>query len=155
MASALSGVLAVVLAILWRTHVKATADRRRAEQDLAASQSRSRASEERWQLAMEGANEGLWDWIARTNEVFFSPRWKQILGYNDGELENVSTEWERRIHPEDFHRVQGLLNDHLAQRTQHYEAEYRMLCKDGTYRWVLSRGKALWDMQGKIGRAHV
>jgi len=116
-------------------------EHRRALQDL-------RASEERWQLALQGNNDGLWDWNARTNEVFYSGRWKQILGYQEHELPNTNQEWESRVHPEDFARVQGQLQDYLDRKTQFYTTEYRIRARDGSYKWVLARGQALWDEAG-------
>jgi PAS domain S-box-containing protein len=108
-----------------------------------------RASEERWQLTLQGNNDGLWDWNARTNEVFTSPRWKQMLGYEDQEMPNEPGEWDSRIHPEDRERVLQSLQDHLDRKTPYYAAEYRLQAKDGSYKWVLARGKALWDEDGK------
>ncbi|MGA2197863.1 MAG: PAS domain S-box protein, partial [Bryobacteraceae bacterium] len=107
-----------------------------------------RASEERWQLALQGNNDGLWDWNARTNEVFYSARWKQILGYQEHELPNSTREWESRVHPEDLPRVQRELQDHLDRKTRFYITEYRIRARDGTYKWVLARGQALWDEAG-------
>ena len=107
------------------------------------------ASEERWQLALQGNNDGLWDWNARTNEVFYSARWKQMLGYEEHELPDTNEEWERRIHPEDLPRIQRELQDHLDHKTPFYVTEYRLLAKDGTYKWVLARGQALWDDLGR------
>ena len=111
-----------------------------------------RLSEERWQLALRGNNDGLWDWNARTNEVFFSPRWKQMLGFEDHELDNSNAEWDGRIHPEDLLRVQEELQGHLRRETDFYTTEYRLRAKDGSYLWVLARGQALWDEQGHAVR---
>ena len=108
-----------------------------------------RASEERWQLALQGNNDGLWDWNARTNEVFHSARWKQILGYQAHELPDSDQKWESRVHPEDFPRVQRELQDHLDRKTRFYVTEYRIRARDGTYKWVLARGQALWDEAGQ------
>jgi PAS domain S-box-containing protein len=107
-----------------------------------------RASEERWQLALQGNNDGLWDWNARTNEVFHSARWKQILGYQEHELPSSTQEWESRVHPEDLPRVQRELQDHLDRKTRFYITEYRIRTRDGSYIWVLARGQALWDEAG-------
>src|ERR1035438_71462 len=107
-----------------------------------------RASEERWQLALQANNDGLWDWNARTNEVFHSARWKQILGYQEHELPSSTQEWESRVHPEDFPRVQRQLQDHLDRKTPFYVTEYRIRARDGSYKWVLARGQALWDEAG-------
>ncbi len=109
-------------------------------------------SEERWHLAVRGNNDGLWDWDAVTDTVFFSPRWKQMLGFKDDEIENRTGEWERRVHPDDFPRVQRELQDHLAHKTDFYATEYRIQTKDGGYRWVLARGQALWDANGRVIR---
>jgi PAS domain S-box-containing protein len=126
------GVLAVATDI--------TASRRAAQ--------RLRTSEERWQLALRGNNDGLFDWNAVTGEVFFSARWKQILGYEEQELENRNEEWESRVHPDDLPRVRRELHDHLDRKTAFYTTEYRMMAKDGSYKWILARGQALWDDHG-------
>lgn len=107
------------------------------------------AAEERWELALLATHDGLWDWNAKTNEVFFSARWKKMIGYEDNELANRPEEWEGRVHPEDFPRVQRELREHLNHETPSYITEYRIRAKDGSYKWVLSRGQALWDEQGK------
>ncbi len=107
-----------------------------------------RESEARWQLALRGNNDGMWDWNAVTNEVFFSTRWKQMLGYEDAELENIPSEWESRIHPDDAARVHGAIADHLEHKTPYYTSEYRLRAKDGSYHWVLARAQALWDEAG-------
>lgn len=108
-----------------------------------------KASEERWQLALRGANDGLWDWNAVTDEVYFSARWKQMLGYSEEEIPNRNQEWEVRVHPEDLPGVQQKLAAHFANETPYYSAEYRMRHRDGSWRWVLARGQAIWDQQGK------
>ena len=111
-----------------------------------------RLSEEPWQLAPRGNNDGLWDWNARTSEVFYSPRWKQILGYEEHEIGNQPKEWESRIHPDEFARVQRELQEHLDRKVPFYSAEYRIRAKDGSYKWVLARGQAVWDEQGRAVR---
>lgn len=106
-----------------------------------------RQSEERWQLAIAGNNDGIWDWNLITNETFRSARWYEILGYADGELKTTNDEWSDRIHPDDFNRVMATDRDYLARQIPTYAIEYRLRCKDGTYKWVSSRAKALWDEQ--------
>ena len=106
------------------------------------------AAEERWVLALCATNDGIWDWNAVTNEVFFSARWKQMLGYEENEVENRTEEWEKRVHPEDLPRVRHELQQHLEHQVV-YAAEYRIRAKDGSYKWVLARGQALWDEQGR------
>src|SRR5258708_4021208 len=123
--------------------------------DISASRKaarRLRASEERWQLALRGNNDGLFDWNIASNEAFFSPRWKQILGYDEHELDSRSEEWESRVHPDDLPRVQRELQDHLDRKTAYYATEYRMRSKDGSYKWILARGQALWDELGNAVR---
>ncbi|MGA9380616.1 MAG: PAS domain S-box protein [Phormidium sp.] len=106
-------------------------------------------SEERWQLALWGNKDGIWDWNLETNQVFFSVRWKEMLGYTDSEITNHLDEWVVRVHPDDFTKVMQAINEHLDKKTSSYINEYRLLCKDGTYKWILDRGQALWDKQGK------
>ncbi|HIK06360.1 MAG TPA: GAF domain-containing protein [Trichormus sp. M33_DOE_039] len=109
-------------------------------------------SEERWQLALQGNNDGIWDWNIKTNEVFFSPRWKQMLGYADHELNNQIEEWLKRVHPDDLNWVMQAVRDHLDRKTPYYITEHRVQCKDGHYKWILDRGQALWDETGNVVR---
>jgi PAS domain S-box-containing protein len=111
-----------------------------------------RESQERWLLALRGNNDGIWDWHIRTQAVFFSARWKEMLGYTEAEIGHHLDEWTNRVHPDDLAYFRQIINDHLAQRTQFYVAEYRMQCKDGSYKWILDRGQALWHDQGKAVR---
>ena len=110
-----------------------------------------RKSEERWQLALQGNNDGIWDWDIQTNQAFISARNKQILGYKDDEIANYIhvEQWTSHIHPDDMTWVKETMQDHLAQKTPYYAVEYRLHCQDGSYKWVLSRGQALWDDQGQ------
>ena len=109
-------------------------------------------SEFRWQLALRGANDGLWDWNVKTNEVFFSRRWKEMLGFADNEIGNTLEEWTKRVHPEDINWVTQLIQSHFARKTPFYISEHRVLCKDGSYKWILDRGQALWDEKGNVVR---
>ncbi len=111
-----------------------------------------RASEERWQLAARGGNDGVWDWNLKTNVVFFSPRMKEMMGFADHELENELTEWQSRIHGEDYLAVTQALEDHFSRKTPFYAVEYRLRCKDEKYKWVLARGQAVWDGHGSVER---
>ncbi|WP_026733744.1 hybrid sensor histidine kinase/response regulator [Fischerella sp. PCC 9605] len=110
-----------------------------------------RNSEERWQLALKGNNDGIWDHDLKTNQHFLSPRCREILGYLDRELNDFG-EWSKRIHPDDLDAMMGAFQAHVHRQTQHYVAEYRMQCKDGSYKWILSRGQALWDEAGNPTR---
>jgi diguanylate cyclase (GGDEF)-like protein/PAS domain S-box-containing protein len=102
-----------------------------------------RDSEERYALAMRGANDGLWDWNLVTNEVHWSTRWKAMLGYEEEGIGVSSDEWLTRVHPEDIDRVKAALDAHLGDSSAHYESEHRVLHRDGTFRWVLCRGAAV------------
>jgi len=102
-----------------------------------------RESEDRWQFALEGAGDGLWDWNARTDKVYFSHQWKAMIGYDDDEIGDTLHEWDSRIHPDDRERVYAELNKHLEGAIPVYTTEHRMKCKNGEYKWVLDRGKVI------------
>jgi len=120
-------------------------ERKRTEQAL-------RKSEERYALAIAGANDGIWDRDFETGEVHFSPRWKSILGYEDHEIPNDVTEWKSRIHGDDYPKVMNSLTGYLQGQLPCYEVEFRLRAKDGGYRWVQSRGACLRDERGKPSR---
>ncbi|MFW9265054.1 GAF domain-containing protein, partial [Nostoc sp. CALU 546] len=100
-----------------------------------------KASEERWQYALEGNGDGVWDWNVQTNEVFFSRRWKEMLGFAEHEIGNILSEWDQRVHSDDKPRVYEEINKHFRGETQQYVSEHRVRCKDGTYKWILDRGQ--------------
>jgi PAS domain S-box-containing protein len=106
-------------------------------------------SEERFALAVRGTNDGIWDWDIRTNKVFFSPPWKSMIGYEDEEIPNDFSAFEHLLHPEDHDRVIATLNDYLESRIPRYSVEFRFRHKDGSWRWILARGRALRDENGK------
>ena len=111
-----------------------------------------RESEERYALAARGANDGLWDWNLKDNEIYFSPRWKSMLGYDEEEIGSSPEEWFKRVHPDDLQRVKEVVASHLEGQTTHCENEHRMLHQNGTYHWMLNRGLAVRDAQGKATR---
>jgi two-component system sensor histidine kinase/response regulator len=115
--------------------------RKQAEEEL-------RKSEERWQLVLKGNQDGIWDLNLQTNEAFRSARWQEIIGYTDGEIDSTNSGWIDRIHPEDRSRVQAAIQAYLDRQTPNYAAEYRLQCKDGSYKWVLARAQAVWDKAG-------
>ena len=104
---------------------------------------RLKESEDRWQFALEGNRDGVWDWNTQTNRVFFSRHWKEMLGFEDHEITDTLEEWKSRVHPKDKEQVQKDLADHLAGRTRFYENTHRMRCKDGTWKWIFDRGKVV------------
>jgi len=106
-------------------------------------------AEMRWSLAMRGANDGVWDWNLLTNQVYFSERWKTMLGYENSEVSDKLNEWESRVHPDDYKRSILLLQAHLRGETEFYNNEHRLRCKDGSYKWILARGKAFINEQGE------
>lgn len=112
-----------------------------------------RAPVDRLSLVMQATNDGIWDWNIRTNTVYYSPRWKQMLGYENEELPNHFDTWQNLIHPEDVERAQAELDAYLAEETKHFELEYRLRHKDGAYRWVLARGILIRDEEGAPCRA--
>ncbi|WP_320171407.1 diguanylate cyclase [Maridesulfovibrio sp.] len=105
------------------------------------AEQRIKDSEKRLVLAFEGNRDGVWDWNISKSEVYFSPRWKEMLGYKDDEICSSVTEWQSRIHPDDSQVARELLQKHLNDETDFYEGEYRMRCRDGSYKWVLARGR--------------
>lgn len=109
------------------------------------AQDRVAESEERFNLALQGTNDGIWDWNLRTGEIFFSERWKAMLGYTGEEIKDDFSEFERLVHPDDLETVKEKLNAYLNREAKEYAVEFRMKHKEGTYRWILTRGKALFD----------
>jgi len=109
-----------------------------------------RESEARWQFALEGAGDGVWDWNAQTNHVFYSRQWKKMLGFEEDEIGDTLDEWDKRVHPEDRDYVYGEINKHFGGITPVYISEHRVKCKDGSYKWILDRGKVIeWTEDGK------
>jgi diguanylate cyclase (GGDEF)-like protein/PAS domain S-box-containing protein len=105
-------------------------------------------SEERYALAVRGANDGLWDWKLNTGDIYFSSRWTCMLGYSDNERWSDPEEWLGRIHPADEARVRSQLAAHCKGVTPEFSSEYRIRDKDGRYIWMLSRGIAIRDSSG-------
>lgn len=107
-------------------------------------------SEERWHFALEGAGDGVWDWNMETDEIYYSKQWKFMLGFDDSEIDNKLEEWDKRIFPEDREHANTLLSQYLKGEIPAYISEYRLLCKNGEYKWILDRGKIMTrDENGK------
>ncbi|MEJ2452153.1 MAG: PAS domain S-box protein, partial [Gammaproteobacteria bacterium] len=113
-----------------------------------------RESEEQLKLALEGANDGLWDWDIRTNSVYYSPRWQTMLGYEPGDIKPHINAKETLIHPDDFDSVKQKLQEHLSGKSAIYQSEHRVKTRDEQWIWILDRGKVVeHDRDGKPLRA--
>ena len=107
-----------------------------------------RDSEERYALAVEGANDGLWDWDLRSDEVYYSQRWMGILDLADTDVDDGPEAWFSRVHADDAEQLRRDIDRHLAGETDHFSNEHRIRRQDGSYGWVLSRGVARRDRHG-------
>lgn len=102
-------------------------------------------SEQRFAAAAKGANDGLWDWDLLTNTIYFSPRWKRMMGCDESEIGTNPDDWLNRIHPLDQERFNQKLSTHLEGNSPHFECEYRICLKDGSTQWLRARGLAIWN----------
>lgn len=105
-------------------------------------------SEQRYNLALEGTLDGIWDWEVDRDNYYFSSKWKSYFGYENVNLENKISTWENLIHPEDVEAAKDTLYNYLSSNGGIYENTYRLRCNNGEYKWIVSRGKALWDEKG-------
>ncbi|MDI3519840.1 MAG: hypothetical protein PWQ34_1987 [Caldanaerobacter sp.] len=120
--------------------------------EIQRQQDELKRSEERYRLVVEGASDGLWDWDLITDTAYISERWKDIVGLDKEVVNNYYETWTKFIHPRDVKTVISNLRNHLEKKTPFYLCEYRIKTKEGRYIWVLSRGKALWDEEGRAIR---
>ncbi len=111
--------------------------------ELKQAKEKLKINEERWKFAIQGSNDGLWDWNVITSEVYRSPRWYEMLGYESSEINSNVEEWLKRIHVEDIAQVNVELQEHFLKYSESYTTEHRIMCKDGTYKWILDRGKII------------
>ncbi len=140
----IAAVLLAVLAIIgWQRHMVRRLDR----------QARVlRVSEERYQLAVAGANDGIWDWDVLNRRVHLSPRWKQMRGLEEDEVSDREEERSNGIHPDDASRIRTAVEAHFEGKMAFFADEYRIRCKDGSWKWVLDRGLAQRDASGHVVR---
>jgi len=107
-------------------------------------------SELRWKFALEGSGDGVWDWNIETNHAVYSTRWKEMLGYDEDDIQPTNQEWQTRIHPEDQAMVASTMRSYLNGAASVYRVEYRLRCKDDSYIWILGRGMVVSrDPEGK------
>ncbi len=111
-----------------------------------------RQSEERWQIALRGTGDGIFDWNITTGEAFASARLLEMLGYTEQDIAYSFDTWRTLVHTEDIDPTLAALQAHLEGNTPLYSAEYRLRCKDGSYKWILARGQAQWDESGQAVR---
>jgi PAS domain S-box-containing protein len=123
-------------------YIRDISDRKKNEREL-------RESREQYMLAVNGSADGIWDWDLRTNNLYLSPRWKEIIGFEDHELTNEFTTFESRIHPDDKERVMLYVDKYLKGELDKYYIEFRLRHKDEGYRWILARGEAVRDASGR------
>ncbi|TWS21830.1 PAS domain S-box protein [Tsukamurella sputi] len=100
-------------------------------------------AEARWQFALDTVGEGIWDWDIAAHEVYYSPRWKRMLGYSDDEIGDTTLEWERRVHPDDLETALRAMNRHMRGETAEYHCEHRIRTRSGEYMWVRARGRII------------
>lgn len=106
-------------------------------------------SENRYALAARGTNDGIWDWDLVTDTVYYSPRWKAMLGFEEAEISQRPDEWLNRVHPEDLQKVKAELDLHFGGHAPHFQSEHRVRHASGDYRWVVCRGLAVRDSSGR------
>ena len=143
----------ITAGFLWSriSHAQREAELRHLRSRRAAEEA-LRKSDERYALAAEGSRDGLWDWDFVSGKVFYSPRWKAMLGYSDHQLGTGPEEWLHKIHPQERRRVAEQIEAHRSGRIPHFQVEHRVLHRDGSYRWFLSRGVAVFDATGEAQR---
>jgi PAS domain S-box-containing protein len=122
------------------------------KETLKVSNKLNKQLKERMELALLGSNDGIWDWNIIDNSIYFSPRWKEMLGYRDEELANELSSWVDRVHPDDIDKAWEDVYKNINEETEYYENIHRLKHKDGHWVWILDRGKTLFDENGKAIR---
>ncbi len=121
----------------------------RTQEEYRRTQQKLNDTAEELKLAIAASNTGLWDWDLRTNDVYYSPEWKNQLGYDEGEIGNDYASWEKHVHPEDVEHAKAAVAAYLEKPEGEYRNEFRMRHKDGTYIWISARGRVILDENGK------
>jgi PAS domain S-box-containing protein len=116
---------------------------------LRTAEARLREVEDRWELAVRGLNAGIFEQNYLTGETYLSDRWKEIIGYLPHEFPAHREAWQSRVHPEDRTRVLAAMHGHLRRQLPSYQVDYRILCKDGSYKWIEARGRAIFNTDGQ------
>jgi len=119
------------------------------EKELQESYQLNQELKERMELALLGSQDGIWDWNIETNSVYFSPRWKEMLGYRDDELPNKFSTWDSRIHPDDVKATMAVIQENMDGKTEYFEGVHRLKHKEGHWVWILDRGKTSFNKDGK------
>ncbi len=140
----LFGIVGVTFAVLGLSLITSLADR-----NFSAQSEMLHSEQERWRLVMHSGQEGLFDADLLTGKVFFSPRWKAILGYGPDELEPALETWHSRVHPDDLSALETSLAEYLQKQQGDWELEYRLRHANGAWRWIFGRAQAVWDQGGK------
>jgi len=122
------------------------------QSELIIAQEKAAKSEERFALAIDASEQGIWDWNVETNEVFFSKQWKKQIGYNDDELKNDLNTWLEHLHPDETEYCQNALNSYIIEPVEHFVLEFRFRHKDGTYRWIHNKAASVKNNEGKVIR---
>jgi len=136
----LSGLLFGLIRSIIDTRISARRIAGKLTEEIVRREKLLQESKFRWKFAVEGSGDGLWDWNVAEGTVFFSRRWKEILGFSDDEIGCSLDEWQRRIHPDDRADTLAAWHDYLAGNTVAYRCEYRLRGKSGDYIWILARG---------------
>lgn len=119
---------------------------------IAMGETALKAVKERLEYAVNGTQDGLWDWDLLSNEIYFSPRWKEMLGYSDNELPNVFETWNNNVHPDDLENALKAIAISHEKPGQFYENIHRIRHKNGSWVWILDRGQTLFNTEGKAVR---
>ena len=131
--------------VLLERSVRYAIERTAAEAELVAAKGR-------FEAAVQGSNDGIWDWDIKSAVLYMSPRFKEMLGFADAELPSTRVAWFERVHPDDCGRLESAFRDHTAGKTEHLEVEYQAQHKNGSWRWMLLRGTLQYDQAGKCVR---